>query len=106
DAVGAPLDTFDSGAYRVQRYRPRVEGLFARIERWTLRATGDMHWRATTRDNVLSIYGRTAESRIADPSRPAHAFSWLLEETRDDRGNVCVYRYKAEDGTGVSITRA
>ena len=21
--------------YRIQRYRPRIEGLFARIERWT-----------------------------------------------------------------------
>lgn len=23
--------------YRVRRYRPRIEGLFARIERWTLK---------------------------------------------------------------------
>src|SRR5215472_9525764 len=27
-------------AYRVQRYRPRVEGLFARIERWRNSSTG------------------------------------------------------------------
>src|SRR5215510_4396679 len=28
-------------AYVVQRYRPRIEGLFARIERWTRRRDGD-----------------------------------------------------------------
>jgi hypothetical protein len=71
EAIGAPLDTFDRDEYRVQRYRPRVEGLFARIERWTVRTTGDTHWRSITRDNVQSIYGRSVAARIADPDQPA-----------------------------------
>ncbi|RKG52236.1 hypothetical protein D7X30_34160 [Corallococcus sp. AB011P] len=86
----------------IQRYRPRVEGPFARIERWTNETTGDVHWRILTRDNVQSIYGRSAGARIADPASPdARVFSWLLEETRDDRGNVARYTYKPEDGAGV-----
>jgi RHS repeat-associated protein len=92
--------------YRIMRYRPRVEGSFARIERWTNEATGDIHWRVTTRDNVLSLYGRSEDARIADPGSPDHrVFTWLLEETRDDRGNVARFSYKPEDGAGVDPAR-
>jgi RHS repeat-associated protein len=94
--------TVDGRTYRVQRYRPRVEGLFARIERWTALDTGDVHWRAITRDNVTNIYGKSEQARIADPDDLRRVFSWLLEETRDDRGNIARYAYKAEDHVGVS----
>ncbi len=102
DGAATRLDVFDGGGYRVQRYRPRTEGLFARIERWTDKTTGEMHWRVTTRDNVLNIYGRSPLSRIADAEAPGRVFSWLLEETRDDRGNIARYTYKPEDGAGVA----
>jgi RHS repeat-associated protein len=101
DGTSTRLDVTDRGDYRVQRFRPRVEGLFARIERWTQRATGDAYWRAITRDNAVSVYGQSAQARIADPEHPERVFTWLLEETRDDRGNVIRYRYKAEDAAGV-----
>ncbi|MBB3189316.1 SpvB/TcaC N-terminal domain-containing protein [Halomonas cerina] len=91
--------------YRVQRYHPRIEGLFARIERWTDRDTGEMHWRATTKDNVTSIYGKDPQARLADPEDSRHVFSWLLQETRDDHGNIARYHYKAEDGAGVEVSR-
>ncbi len=54
--------------YSVKRYRPRIEGLFARIERWTRLSDGDTHWRSISKDNVLTVYGSTSESRIADPA--------------------------------------
>jgi len=69
------LDTELRDGYLVTRYRPRVEGLFARIERWTRQCDGDTHWRSISRDNVLTVYGATAESRIADPADPRHVFS-------------------------------
>jgi hypothetical protein len=47
--------TISGVTYLVRCYRPRVEGLFARIERWTNVATGEIHWRSITRDNILSI---------------------------------------------------
>ena len=65
------------------RYRPRTEGLFARIERWENNATNEVHWRATTKDNITSIYGGTSSSRIADPENEQRVYEWLLQETFD-----------------------
>jgi Salmonella virulence plasmid 65kDa B protein len=89
--------------YVVHRYRPRVEGAFARIERWTRRADGDTHWRSIDRDNVLTLYGKDPGSRIADPEDRTRVFRWLICESRDDKGNAVVYDYKPEDGAGVDL---
>jgi RHS repeat-associated protein len=94
------------GDFRVQRFRPRVEAGFGRIERWTHATSGNIYWRSFTRDNVLSIYGRSEAARIADPSDRRRVFAWLLEETRDDRGNVARYVYKPEDAAAVDAARA
>jgi len=91
-------DEFDD--YRVRRYRPRVEGLFARIERWSrIGAPADVHWRSISKDNILTLYGFDANSRIADPSDPSRIFSWLICESCDDKGNAIRYLYKSEDGS-------
>ena len=45
------VDTTTAPGYTISRYRPRIEGLFARIERWTSDA-GDVHWRSLSKDNV------------------------------------------------------
>lgn len=92
--------------YTVRRYRPRVENLHARIERWTRHRDGDVHWRVTSKDDVLNVYGRSEKTRLTDPEHPDRVFSWLLEETRDDRGNIARYTYMQEDGAGVERTRA
>ncbi len=85
--------------YRVRRYRPRIEGLFARIERWSKIGTpGDVHWRSISKDNILTLYGHDVNSRIADPLDPSRIFSWLICESRDDKGNGIRYIYKHEDG--------
>ncbi len=97
-----PPRTLDDAAYQIRRYRPRIEGLFARIERWT-REDGDIHWRSISKDNILTIYGKDINSRIADPEDPSRIFSWLICETRDDKGNASLYEYKAEDGAGVDF---
>jgi len=89
--------TLDGVEYRIHRYRPRIEGLFARIERWTRVSDGDVHWRSISKDNILTLYGKDAHSRIADPDDPNRIFSWLICETRDDKGNAVVYEYKPED---------
>ncbi len=90
--------------YRIRRYRPRIERLFARIERWSkIGATGDIHWRSISKDNILTLYGLDADSRIADPLDPTRTFTWLICETRDDKGNAVLYRFKAEDGLGVDL---
>ncbi len=98
-------DTTTAAGYTIHRYRPRIEGVFARIERWT-RADGDVHWRSIAKDNLLTLYGSDAGSRIVDPEDTSRVFSWLICETRDDKGNAVLYRYKAEDGVGVDLGKA
>jgi virulence plasmid B protein len=93
--------TKDGRAFIVQRYRPRIEGLFARIERWRDDGTGETFWKSISRDNITSLYGTDASSRIADPADPSRVFTWLLAMTYDDRGNVSAYEYKPEDGANV-----
>jgi RHS repeat-associated protein len=95
--------TVDGVNYSIQRYRPRIEGLFARIERWTSSRTGEIHWRSISRDNITTWYGKTRESRIADPENPMHIFSWLICESYDDKGNAIVYEYKAENSEQIDI---
>jgi len=97
-------ESFTPG-FAIRRYRPRIEGLFARIERWTHR-NGDVHWRSISADNVLTIYGKDASSRIYDPFDSTRIFTWLISETRDDKGNAIVYEYKDEDGAGVDLRQA
>jgi hypothetical protein len=75
--------------------RPRVEGGFARIERFTV--TGETFWKVTSRDNVVTIFGRTAAARVADPSDPSRVFRWLPEWSYDDKGNCAEWIYKSED---------
>jgi RHS repeat-associated protein len=106
DAGWTRVTRRDLSGYRVDRYRPRVEGLFARIERWTRIADGDTHWRSITRDNVTTRYGEDAGSRIADPADPGRVFAWLICSSHDDRGNAAVYEYAAEDGDAVDTARA
>ena len=92
--------------YAIHRYRPRVDSLFARIERWVnLADPQDTFWRSITKDNVTSWYGKTAESRIADPADATHVFSWLICESYDDKGNVVSYEYKPEDSEGVDLSQ-
>ncbi len=88
----------------VQRYRPRIEGLFARIERWTAKVTGISHWRSISKDNVTTLYGKRDDARIADPADGTRVFAWLICESYDDKGNAILYRYKPEDDA--SIDRA
>ncbi|PYP93667.1 MAG: toxin, partial [Candidatus Angelobacter sp. Gp1-AA117] len=83
--------------FEVRCYRPRIEGLFARIEKWRSTATGETHWRSISRDNITSLYGRTPQSRIADPEAANRVFQWMLERSWDDKGNAIIYQYKQEE---------
>ncbi|UIE37907.1 SpvB/TcaC N-terminal domain-containing protein [Leptodesmis sichuanensis] len=96
--------TEETETYTIRRYRPRIEGLFARIERWQHRVTGAIHWRSLSKDNITSIYGRSPDllhSQIADPKDASRVFKWMLEASYDDRGNLIVYQYKPENDAKV-----
>ncbi|MCG7206199.1 SpvB/TcaC N-terminal domain-containing protein [Streptomyces arenae] len=94
------------GRHLVRGYRPRVEASFARIERWTsVDDPADVHWRSWSADNVLTVYGADADARISDPEAPERVFSWLISQTRDDRGNVIAYEYDRGDGVSDQAQR-
>jgi hypothetical protein len=92
--------------YTVRRYRPRIEGLFARIERWTRKSDGDTHWRSISKDNILTIYGRDEKFRIVNPADKSQIFSWLICESYNDKGNAIIYEYWPEDDRKVDLTQA
>ncbi|MGR9117382.1 MAG: SpvB/TcaC N-terminal domain-containing protein, partial [Gammaproteobacteria bacterium] len=96
--------TVQGESYRIRRYRPRIEGLFARIERWTNTRTYEAHWRSISKDNITTTYGRSLESRVQDPDAPANTqriFSWLICESYDDKGNAILYHYEQENSAGI-----
>lgn len=85
-----------AGGYFIQRFRPRIEGAFSKIER--IKAPNDeVYWRVTDRNNITTIFGRSAACRITDPENPAHIFQWLPEFSFDDKGSVVLFEYKNED---------
>jgi RHS repeat-associated protein len=94
-----------TNGYFVRGFRPRIEGTFSRIESWTRIADGDTHWRTISRDNVLTVYGETSESRVADPKDTQRVFEWLICRSYDDRGNTIEYEYAAEGDDGVDVSR-
>jgi hypothetical protein len=103
-----PNKTEGAETYTIRRYRPRIEGLFARIERWQNQATGAIHWRSVSKDNITSIYGRSPtllHSQIKDPTDESRVFKWLLEASYDDRGNLIVYEYKSENAENIDQSK-
>jgi RHS repeat-associated protein len=92
--------------YAIKRYCPRIEGLFARIERWTRLSDGDTYWRSISKDNVTTYYGLTSQSRIADPNDPGKIFSWLICQSQDDKGNAILYTYTGENPSNIDASQA
>jgi RHS repeat-associated protein len=102
-----PSRIIDGQTYQIRRYRPRIEGLFARIERWTNQNNpSDIFWRSISKDNITTWYGKSVQSRIADPADESRIFSWLICESYDDKGNVIVYGYKNENSDQIDSSHA
>ncbi|PIE70712.1 MAG: insecticidal toxin complex protein [Deltaproteobacteria bacterium] len=93
-------ETSQDDRFLIRYYRPRIEGLFARIERWQDRITHRLMWRVITRDNNTLLFGWSDDAVIADPADPGRIYEWLLEFSFDDKGNCNHYLYKKEDDKG------
>jgi RHS repeat-associated protein len=95
--------------YKIQ-YRPRTEGLFARIEHYIYPEQGRNYWQVRSKDGLVSYYGdehlhiTTPDGKanqlntaiLADPLHPANIFGWHLTRTVDPFGNEILYRYSRE----------
>lgn len=69
------------------RYRPRTEGAFARIER-----RGEL-WEVRTKSGLVSRYGAT----VRNPEDERQIFAWNLTETLDPFGNRIEYSYERDE---------
>ncbi len=92
-----PVGEFAPG---VVRYRPRTEGLFARILHHE--DAQNNFWEVQSKDGLVSLYGTPQAvgvdpAIIADPQNRHHIFAWKLTETRDPFGNVIRYSYRREE---------
>ena len=96
-------DTTD-GLHIIRNYRPRIEGLFAKIERWSEIATGRIKWRVISKENTTTLFGWTNNSIVANPDDGSKIFEWLPEFMYDDKGNCTQFIYKKEDGLGFDDT--
>jgi len=88
-----PTEKGDSNEFY---YRPRTEGLFAKIIRQS--DSENDYWKVSSKDGLVSTYG-TPKSKgsdpatIANPENKTQAFAWNLTETMDPFGNVIQYGY-------------
>jgi RHS repeat-associated protein len=86
----------------VTTYRPRTEGLFARIEHHHDPARRHDFWRVHTRSGHVHTYGTPGAAgsdpaALADPRRGARVFRWALARSADPFGNVVDYEYLRDE---------
>lgn len=100
DYVFTTRDSAD-GLFTIRNYRPRIEGLFAKIEQWVEKADGRMKWRVITKDNTTTLFGWTDNSILSQLGEPLKIYEWLPEFVFDDKGNCSQYIYKKENKSGL-----
>jgi RHS repeat-associated protein len=81
------------------QYRPRTEGLFAKI--LYHRDPANSYWEVRSKDGLVSFYGTEAAfgsdpAAIADPSDRSNIFAWKLTRTEDTFGNRIEYEYERD----------
>ena len=89
-----------AGGDKIASYKPRVEGNFAKIEKIS-EASGNTYWKVTSRNNVVSIFGRSKSARIHDPANDSKIFRWFLEFSCDDKGNCFQFEFLPENKLNV-----
>ena len=87
-------------------YRPRTEGLFARIEH--VRDAAGNYWEVRSKDGLLTRYGTPRPDGadatwrdpavVADPGDPGRVFGWRITATQDALGNLIRYEYLPDQG--------
>ncbi|MGE8356125.1 MAG: SpvB/TcaC N-terminal domain-containing protein, partial [Microvirgula sp.] len=95
--VGAPLPL----SYSVTSYSSRTRTDYSRYQYWQSGASA--FWLLFEPGGVIHCLGYTAQ--IRDPANAAHIARWLIEESLFPNGEHVLYRYVAEDSTGISDRR-
>ncbi|HEX4962036.1 MAG TPA: SpvB/TcaC N-terminal domain-containing protein [Thermoanaerobaculia bacterium] len=87
--VADPSNPVPRQAERV--FTRRREGRFHRIVRHGS-GPSNFWWEVTDQSGVRSIFGQTAQARLADP-QTGNTFQWMLEHVVDLHGNSVDYSY-------------
>src|SRR6185369_3789835 len=82
-------------------YRPRTEGLFAKI--LYHRDPTNSYWEVRSKNGLVSFYGTESSfgsdpAAITDPSNRTKIFAWKLTRTEDTFGNRIEYEYERDSG--------
>src|SRR5713226_1985016 len=91
------LVVIPGGPSGATRYRPRTEGLFARIEHY--RDARDDYWEVRSKDGLVSTYGTPSavgqdDAVVSNPANRSRVFAWKLTRTMDPFGNLIEYSYE------------
>lgn len=83
-------------------YRPRTEGIFARIQHHL--SENDDYWEVCSRNGLKSLYGNPAarstdSSAVRNPDDTLRVASWSLTRTSDPFGNRVEYLYERDAST-------
>jgi hypothetical protein len=81
------------------RYRPRTEGLFARITHF--KSSAQDYWEVRSRNGLTSLYGHAGQlgqdaAVVCNPDDSRRVFAWHLTQTVDPFGNRIEYLYERE----------
>ncbi|HLP33579.1 MAG TPA: SpvB/TcaC N-terminal domain-containing protein, partial [Bacteroidia bacterium] len=84
----------------INQYRPRTEGLFARI--YHLKTNLRNCWKVMSKNGLISWYGSKQAfdsdlSLVQKPGNSNSIFAWKLTLTEDPFGNHIVYTYEKEN---------
>lgn len=83
----------------ITQYRPRTEGLFARV--YHLKTNLRNCWKVMSKNGLTSWYGSKGSfqddlSLVQKPDYPSSIFAWKLTRTEDTFGNHILYTYWKE----------
>lgn len=97
--IGAFTTTENGQTLNARQFRPRTEGLFARI--LYISDSKNDFWKVTSKDGLTSYYGTpfskgTDSAVISDPKNAQKVFGWKLSKTLDTFGNRIEYTYFRE----------
>lgn len=85
-----PVRRVNGASFRLDRYRARIEGFFARIERWSnLADTTDIRWRAISRGNTVTGTERMPPAASQIPQIPAASLAGSFARSTTARETSC-----------------
>ncbi|SFW15381.1 SpvB/TcaC N-terminal domain-containing protein [Chitinophaga sancti] len=90
-------ETDNSITYSVTSYLQQEEEAFTLIEQWQNDATKNIFWKTISKDNQVTIYGKSADTSILNPAEPTQVCRWLIESVTDSKGNKIQFSYKREN---------